>query len=269
MEALSAAELRQFVTDGFVVRRSVLDPDMMAEARTLFWRSAAEDGTGLDAADASTWTGPLPESVERGAAVHGMAENFAKGFIYKERCCGRTALLRRLLPAAVEPVARQLLGDDLLPAGGENAWQLLQGAVDLPALRAAAESSDVGFGPLFSRYLSCIADHQIGDIEYGKESGAADDIGELFVVGSRCRGIYGTLPQPGCGAAGAEGAAAPQHQNTNGLLYDQPPAGHVDVFPFQLGVEAYIDGGPRPAPVPASTHPPKPPPKNPTHTHAP
>ena len=34
------------------------------------------------------------------------------------------------------------------------------------------------------------------------------------------------------------------HQNTSGLLDETAPAGHVDIFPFQLGVEAYVEDVP-------------------------
>ena len=258
MEPLSAQELRRFAADGFVVRRNALDAGLMEAARDLFWQSAAADGTGLDPVDRATWYGPLPAAAEQGAAVHGMPVNFARGFIYKERACGGSALLRQLLPAAAEPVARQLLGDDLLPAGGENAELLLGAAVtgDKAGLSELADSSDVGVGPVFARYLNCIADSRIGDIEYGKTSGAKDDIGALFVTGSRSRGIYATLPQPGGGPAGSgeaggrsphpAAAARRQHQNTSGLLEEQPPAGHVDIFPFQLGCEACACAPPPP-----------------------
>jgi hypothetical protein len=75
-----------------------------------------------------------------------------------------------------------------------------------------------------SRYLRCIHDSWIGDIEYGKTSGAKDDLGKLFVSGSCARGIYATLPQP----AGAGHGRFAKHQNTDGLLYDRPATGGLN-----------------------------------------
>lgn len=48
---------------------------------------------------------------------------------------------------------------------------------------------------------------------------------EMFVAGTRARGIYATLPQPSSAERPPPG----------------PRGGHNDGHPFQLGVEAYID----------------------------
>jgi hypothetical protein len=94
-------------------------------------------------------------------------------------------------------------------------------------LKRIADSSDVGIGPLCARFLSLI---DTDDFPVPLPSGAK--LREMFVVGTRARGIYATLPQP-------PGSERPFL--TGG--------GHNDGHPFQLGVEAYIDDVPvRPRP---------------------
>eukprot|EP01048_Picozoa_sp_COSAG05_P012807 COSAG05_NODE_1312_length_5217_cov_2.233685_5_plen_382_part_00 len=247
---LSPAELKQFVTEGFVIRRPsdndshpLLDPALLRRCADKFWASA-ESESPMRRGQPRSFAGPISPSAERGAAVHGMAVNFSKGFIFKERACGGDPLLLDTVPKALWPIAEQLFGPGhLLPPDGSNAHALLGPTIaghSLDKLAEMAHSSDVGHKELFARYLNSIASGHIGDIDYGLHSTARDDLGALSVAGSRTRGIYATLPR-GSAEDGSGLVHGRLHQNTSGLLDDKPPEGHVDVFPFQLGVEAYLE----------------------------
>lgn len=51
---LSASEIAAFKRDGFIVKRQVMDPQLMAMARAAMW---AELGQGIEEGEPSTWVG--------------------------------------------------------------------------------------------------------------------------------------------------------------------------------------------------------------------
>lgn len=221
VELLTAEEIAHFKREGYVIKYGLLDPGLLAACRARLWTSFP---LRIRRDDPASWVGPLLPEEETTSGHHGIMRNSRAGFSWRERVAGGEQLMLDLLPNTLMPIAEQLLGQGKVqPATGESVGTMLGVPDDenFPAVLAeVAASSDVGIKPLCARYLDTL-----GDIGITKQADAS--LHDIFVVGTRGRGIYCTLPQP----PGTE-------------RVKEAGGGHNDLHPFQLGVEAYIDDVP-------------------------
>ena len=219
---LTSEQIRHFKREGYVICYGLLPENLMAACRERLWQDAP---ASMCADDPDSWVGPIAKEDETGSGMHGISVNSRSGYIWKERVAGAEQLMLDLLPKRLAPIAEQLLGPGVYPPTGEDVGTMLGLPDDqnFPAeLQHIANSSDIGIRPLCARFLSLIDSH---NFPVPLPRGAR--LHDMFVVGSRARGIYATLPQqPG----------SQQPFVTGG--------GHNDGHPFQLGVEAYIDDVP-------------------------
>ena len=61
MSKLSTKDIRIFKREGYLVKRGILNPELMAQARDSLWEAAPPE---LDRNDPDTWIGPLPDRDE-------------------------------------------------------------------------------------------------------------------------------------------------------------------------------------------------------------
>lgn len=105
MNRLSADELSFFKANGYLIKRNILDPDLMKRAREAMWAAAPPE---LHRNDPDTWIGPLPKRQN--------PPNDQGGYIWKYRERGGEDWMVRLL--ATDPriwtMAEQLLGAESL-----------------------------------------------------------------------------------------------------------------------------------------------------------
>lgn len=159
--------------------------------------------------------------------MHGLHLNSRAGTIWKERMAGGEELMLDMLPRQLHGIAEQLLGKgQVLPADGSSVGQMLGVPDDENFVRVLEErgKSDIGADALCARWL-----HKLATEDWPVKKPPEANLHDMFVVGTRSRGIYATLP------------SLPDADR-------QPPGpgrgGHNDGHPFQLGVEAYIDDVP-------------------------
>eukprot|EP01051_Picozoa_sp_SAG22_P013721 SAG22_NODE_1569_length_4097_cov_2.299400_4_plen_136_part_00 len=76
---LSAAELRSFVADGYLVKRGALDPRLCARVVDAFWE--ANTSAVLRREDPASWAGPVPADDESTADLM----NFRAGWQWRLR----------------------------------------------------------------------------------------------------------------------------------------------------------------------------------------
>ena len=104
MKRLTEEEIRFFKREGYLAKRGVMDPDLMAQARDYLWEGAPPR---MRRDDPKTWVGPFrPDEEDENP------QNQRRGFTWKYREPTHKALLRRML--ATNPTiwgwAEQLLG---------------------------------------------------------------------------------------------------------------------------------------------------------------
>lgn len=104
MVELSGEDIRFFKREGYLVKRQVLDPDLMARARVRMWESAPPR---FKQSDPESWVGPFKpeeESPDRDCV--------RKGFSWKFRQPGSEAWMVRMLATdpSVWGMAEQFLG---------------------------------------------------------------------------------------------------------------------------------------------------------------
>lgn len=107
VSALSAEEIRFFKENGYLIKRGILDPQLMARARDTMWAGAPAQ---LQRDEPATWVGPFVEkSDDRDSVRH--------EFTWKYRAPGGEAWMIELLPKnpIVWAVAEELLGAGTLP----------------------------------------------------------------------------------------------------------------------------------------------------------
>lgn len=103
---LSTTEIQQFITDGFLVRRNILDPQLCAAARDRLW--AGNTSSHLQRDDPATWINGLPET-ERQSTPDGLNDRTGDHGWRLRELSGDEALIN-LLPRRVFPWLEQLLG---------------------------------------------------------------------------------------------------------------------------------------------------------------
>ena len=59
LAALSKEDIQQFITNGFLVKRKILDPKLCAAARDRLWEGNSSSHLRRD--DPKTWTNGIPE----------------------------------------------------------------------------------------------------------------------------------------------------------------------------------------------------------------
>lgn len=103
MTHLSPDDIDFFRDNGYIIKRNVLNPELMAQARESLWENALHE---LDRDDPSTWIGPF----ERWSDDE---NNVRHGFTWKYRAQGQEEFMLQLLPKdpSVWAMAQQLLGD--------------------------------------------------------------------------------------------------------------------------------------------------------------
>ena len=107
LPALSTQEIQQFVTNGFLVKRNILDPKLCAAARDRLW--AGNTSSHLRRDDPKTWLNGLPEA-DRQSTPDGLNDRTgAHGWRLRE-LSGDEDLIN-LLPRRVFPWFEQLLGE--------------------------------------------------------------------------------------------------------------------------------------------------------------
>ena len=99
--SLNIDDIRFFKSQGYLIKRGVLDPGLMRRAREAMWEMAPPE---FDREDPDTWIGPFPERED--------PPNILADYIWKYRACGDEDWIVRLL--ATDPqvwgIAEQLLG---------------------------------------------------------------------------------------------------------------------------------------------------------------
>lgn len=159
--------------------------------------------------------------------MHGLLLNSRAGTIWKERVAGGEDLMLDMLPRRLHGIAEQLLGKGkVLPADGSSVGQMLGVPDDDNFVRVLEErgKNDIGADSMCARWL-----HKLATEDWPVKKPPEANLHDMFVVGTRSRGIYATLPSP---------PDADRHTPGPGR------GGHNDSHPFQLGVEAYIDDVP-------------------------
>ena len=223
VELLTPEEITHFKREGFVIKYGLLDPTLLEASRQRLWSSFPPRIT-LD--DPASWVGPILPEEETSSGHHGILQNSRSGFSWRERLAGGEQLMLDLIPNRLMPIAEQLIGKGRVqPATNEDVGTML-GAPDdehFPRVLAdCANSSNVGIKQLCARYVHLL---DVEDFPVQKQPSVS--LHDIFVVGTRARGTYCTLPQP---------AGAPRPKEAGG--------GHNDAHPFQLGVEVYLDAVP-------------------------
>ncbi len=106
VEPLTSAEIAQFVREGFLVKRRVLDPELCRWARDRFWESNLAPSLRRD--DPGTWLGGTPEG-ERTSDPSGMNDRSDR-YMWRLRELGGDETMIELLPRKIWPWLEQLLG---------------------------------------------------------------------------------------------------------------------------------------------------------------
>lgn len=106
LPALTTEEIRHFITNGFVIKRKVLDPELCAAARDRLW--AGNTSSHLRRDDPTTWTSGLPES-DRTSTPDGMNDRTGN-YGWRLRELSGDEELIDLLPRRVFPWFEQLIG---------------------------------------------------------------------------------------------------------------------------------------------------------------
>ncbi len=102
IQRLTTEEMVHFKEQGYVIKRGLLDPELMAQAREALWAGAPAP---LQRDDPTTWIGPFAETSDDPNSVR-------NGFTWKYRAPGSDAWMKQLLPLnpSVQAIAEQLLG---------------------------------------------------------------------------------------------------------------------------------------------------------------
>jgi hypothetical protein len=105
--ALSTEEIQQFITNGFLVKRNILDPKLCAAARDRLW--AGNTSSHLRRDDPKTWLNGLPEA-DRQSTPDGTNDRTGD-YGWRLRELSGDENMIDLLPRRVFPWFEQLLGE--------------------------------------------------------------------------------------------------------------------------------------------------------------
>ena len=104
---LTREEIREFVQNGFIIKRGVLDPDLCAAARDRLWSGNTSSHLRRD--DTQTWKGGLPEA-DRTSTSDGLNDRTGN-YGWRLRELSGDEDLIDLLPRRVFPWFEQFLGE--------------------------------------------------------------------------------------------------------------------------------------------------------------
>ncbi|MCH2663386.1 phytanoyl-CoA dioxygenase family protein [bacterium] len=106
MGPLTEDEIRFFKTNGYLIKRGVMDPELCARARERLWD---DPPPSMKKNDPDTWVGPIKEEEESSEG-----KNLKRGFGWRYRMLGKEQFMVDMLPGNefVNGVAEQLLGKD-------------------------------------------------------------------------------------------------------------------------------------------------------------
>lgn len=104
---LSSEEVTFFKENGYLIKRGILNPELMTQARACLWAGAPAP---LKRDDPASWIGPFTEKSDEHDSVR-------HDFTWKYRAPGSEAWMIELLPKnpVVWAIAEQLLGEGSLP----------------------------------------------------------------------------------------------------------------------------------------------------------
>ena len=117
LAALSTEEIKEFITNGFLIKRNILDPKLCAVARDRLW--AGNSSTHLRRDDPETWMNGLPET-DRQSTPDGMNDRTGEYAWRLRELSGEEAMID-LLPRRVFPWFEQLLGEVVTPEVSSSA----------------------------------------------------------------------------------------------------------------------------------------------------
>ena len=106
---LTTEEIKTFITNGFVIKRKVLDPELCAAARDRLW--AGNTSSQLRRDDPTTWTGGLPES-DRTSTPDGMNDRTGNYGWRLRELSGDENLINLLWPALPHRYRRRTKAHD-------------------------------------------------------------------------------------------------------------------------------------------------------------
>ena len=117
LAALSTEEIQQFITNGFLVKRKILDPKLCAAARDRLW--AGNSSSHLRRGDPKTWVNGIPES-DRQSTPDGMNDRTGDCAWRLRELSGDEDMID-LLPRRVFPWFEQLFGEVVTPEVSSSA----------------------------------------------------------------------------------------------------------------------------------------------------
>ena len=117
LAALSKEDIQQFITNGFLVKRKILDPKLCAAARDGLW--AGNSSSHLRRDDPKTWVNGIPEA-DRQSTPDGMNDRTGD-YAWRLREPSGDEDMIDLLPRRVFPWFEQLLGEVVTPEVSSSA----------------------------------------------------------------------------------------------------------------------------------------------------
>ena len=106
LAALSKEDIQQFITNGFLVKRKILDPKLCAAARDRLWEG--NSSSHLRRGDPKTWVNGIPEA-DRQSTPDGMNDRTGD-YAWRLRELSGDEDMIDLLLRRVFPLFEQLLG---------------------------------------------------------------------------------------------------------------------------------------------------------------
>jgi len=108
MITLNEADIQFFKTNGYLIKREVLDPQLMARARARLWDGKTPS---MDPDDPDTWVGPIAPEEESDDRL-----NLKRGFRWQYREPGGDEFMVDMLARnpSVQAMVKQLLGPDIV-----------------------------------------------------------------------------------------------------------------------------------------------------------
>ena len=111
LAALSTEEIQQFIANGFLVKRNILDPKLCAVARDRL--RAGDSSSHLRRDDPKTWINGIPKA-DRQSTPDGMNDRTGE-YAWRLRALSGDEDMIDLLPRRVFPWFKQLLGEVVTP----------------------------------------------------------------------------------------------------------------------------------------------------------
>ena len=225
LPALSTEEIQEFVTNGFVVKRNILDPKLCAAARDRLW--AGNTSSHLRRDDPETWINGIPET-DRQSTPDGMNDRTGS-YAWRLRELSGDEDMIDLLPRRVFPWFEQLLSE------GEVVAPEVSSSVADPDPRGSRLRGWPVWGGKELRGLYCVLPQERANsspaMADAARAGAHIDPEPVHLAVS---GYIDKVPQGGGGIALFPGS----HR----LLYEAEP-GSVDIARYSILHPPHPDSG--------------------------